>query len=100
MDPYNVVRRSVITEKTLRLRNDPKGKTRNPINAYTFEVHPEATKPMIKEAVEKIFNVKVDKVRTATVAGRLRRVRRVLGKTKNWKKAMVFLAEGQNIELY
>ncbi|MBN1807751.1 MAG: 50S ribosomal protein L23 [Planctomycetes bacterium] len=100
MDPYNVIRRSVITEKSLRLRNDPRGKTRNPINGYTFEVHPDATKPMIKEAVEKIFNVRVARVNTSAARGKERRVRRVLGRTKDWKKAVVFLAEGNNIELY
>ena len=100
MDPYNIIRRSVVTEKTLRLRNDPRGKTRNPINGYTFEVHPDATKPMIKSAVEEIFNVKVARVNTTAVRGRKRRVRRVMGKTKDWKKAVVFLAEGHNIELY
>ena len=100
MNPYNVIMRSVVTEKSLKLRNDPRGKTRNPINGYTFEVHPDATKPMIKDAVETIFNVKVNKVNTTAVRGRNRRVRKIMGKTKDWKKAVVFLAEGHNIELY
>ena len=100
MDPYDIIIRSVISEKSLRSRNEPRGKSRKPLNGYTFEVHPAATKPMIKEAIRKIFNVKVDKVTTCAVKGRERRVRRVLGRTKNWKKAVVFLAEGQNIELF
>jgi|YNPNPStandDraft_1061719.scaffolds.fasta_scaffold169355_2 large subunit ribosomal protein L23 len=100
MDIHQVIIRSVVSEKSVRTRNGPRGKTKKPVNGYTFEVHPAATKPMIREAVEKIFGVKVTKVNTASVRGKARRVRRTLGMTKDWKKAVVFLAEGQNIESY
>jgi len=100
MGPFDVIKRSVISEKTLKMRNAPRGKSTKPINAFTFEVHPSATKAMIKDAVEQIFNVKVDKVNTTAVKGKLRRVRKVAGRTNDWKKAIVFLAEGHNIELY
>jgi len=69
-------------------------------NTYTFEVAKEATKPQIKRAIEKIFDVKVVKVNTINVAGKPRRVRYALGKTKSWKKALVTLAEGDQIDIF
>ena len=58
-----------------------------------------ATKPQIKAAVESAFKVKVLNVRTMRQEGKLRRLRRELGRRPNWKKAVVTLAEGQKIEM-
>jgi len=69
-------------------------------NVYTFEVAKDATKPQIARAVEEIFDVKVIKVNTMNVSGKPRRVRYALGKTKNWKKALVTLAEGDKIDIF
>ncbi len=65
---------------------------------YAFRVHPKATKGDIKLAVEKVFNVKVVKVNTLNVGGKLKRVRYQPGYTADWKKAIVTLKSGQKIE--
>lgn len=69
-------------------------------NQYVFRVNPKANKLEIKEAVEKLFGKKVVSVRTANYAGKKKRQRRAdYGRTANWKKAVVKLAEGESIEL-
>ena len=69
-------------------------------NQYVFRVTPKANKLEIKEAVEKLFGKKVVSVRTANYAGKKKRQRRAdYGRTANWKKAVVKLAEGESIEL-
>jgi large subunit ribosomal protein L23 len=65
---------------------------------YTFEVHPEATKPAIRQAVEQLFGVKVTGVWTSQQRGKSRRVGRSVGTRSNWKKAIVKLREGDKIE--
>ena len=65
-----------------------------------FEVDPKANKLEIKEAVEKLFNVKVLKVRTIKVKGKRRRLGRLEGKEKDWKKAIVTLRPGDRIEFF
>lgn len=67
-------------------------------NQYFFKVDVKATKPGIRAAVESIFKVKVENVRTMNVAGKLKRVGRSVGRTSNWKKAVVTLKEGDRIE--
>lgn len=86
-----VIQRPLITEKAARLAEE---------NKYAFEVHPEATKQQIKEAVEKAFDVKVVKVNTINLQGKARRTRggRLLP-GRRWKKAVVTLAEGYKIQL-
>ncbi len=64
-------------------------------NQVVFKVHPEANKIEIKEAVEKMFNVKVGEVRTVSMRGKQKRVGRYIGYTKDWKKAYVTVAEGE-----
>lgn len=64
-------------------------------NQVVFKVHPEANKIEIKEAVEKMFNVKVGNVRTTSMRGKQKRVGRYIGYTKDWKKAYVTLSEGE-----
>ena len=72
----------------------------NTRNAYAFEVNPKANKVQIREAVEKIYSVKVSDVRTANVKGKPRRRGRHFGYTKNWKKAIVVLGDEYRIDLY
>ena len=67
---------------------------------YLFEVDRRANKLEIRDAVEKLFNVKVTDVRTMIVRGRMRRMGRGYAKTKNWKKAIVSLKEGDTIEFF
>jgi large subunit ribosomal protein L23 len=69
-------------------------------NEYVFKVDRKANKLEIKRAVEQLFGVKVEAVRTANYAGKLKRQRRSdAGRTANWKKAIVRLKEGDNLEL-
>ncbi|MBX6313425.1 MAG: 50S ribosomal protein L23 [Isosphaeraceae bacterium] len=69
-------------------------------NAYTFEVNPLATKTEIKHAVETLFNVKVVDVRTQNRRGKTRRYRLKVGRTRNWKKAIVKLSEEHRIDFF
>ena len=92
MDNYNVIIRPLITEQGMHFAN-----TRG---AYPFEVHRKANKIQIKNAVENIYSVKVDKVRTANRQGKLRRRGRNTGRTSDWKKAVVFLKPDYHIDLF
>lgn len=90
---YDVIKKPVITEKSMKFMNEKK---------YTFIVHPSATKGQVKEAVEKMFEgVKVDKVNTMNYDGKLKRRGRTAGKTSKYKKAVVKLTEAsKEIELF
>ena len=103
MDIYNIVRRPLVTEKGTHLSQQSFAATRTQPargGAFTFEVHPKATKPMIRQAVEKIYNVKVLSVRTQVRKVKQRRVRFKLGKTRDWKKAVVVLHADHHIDLF
>jgi len=89
---YGVVVRPLITEKTTH-----QSQTRN---AYAFEVSPEANKAQIKQAVEKIYGVKVLDVRTAVRKGKPRRTGMRWGSTRHWKRAVVVLHEDHRIDLF
>ena len=90
--PYEVLRRPVITEKSTLLASH---------NKYVFEVAMAANKPQIKQAVEMAFNVKVEGVNTSTCAARFSRFgRRAGGQQPSWKKAIVTLAPGDQIQLF
>lgn len=67
-------------------------------NQYGFKVAPDATKAEIKEAVETLFKVTVEGVSTMNVRGKVRRTIRGISRRKNWKKAYVRVAEGQEID--
>ena len=67
---------------------------------YTFEVHPQATKPQIRTAIEQLFGVKVTGVWTSNQRGKVRRVGATAGRRPNWKKAIVKLREGDTIEIF
>lgn len=68
--------------------------------AYSFEVNKKANKAQIKNAIERLYNVKVEKVRTANHKGKHRRKGRTLGVTASWKKAIVFLEPEFHIDLF
>ena len=82
MNSYDIIRRPILTEKSY---------DGIPSKTYTFEVAKSANKVEIKKAVEEIFGVKVDKVATAIVKGKLKRQGRTHGYTSEWKKATVTL---------
>ena len=91
-EPRSVVRRALVTEKGTRLREGQ--------NGFLFEVARDANKIQIKKAVESIFNVKVDTVRTLRVHGKPKRMGRYAGHRPDWKKAVVTLKKGHSIELF
>ena len=92
LEPYQIVLRPLITEKATHISERH--------NAYTFEVHPLATKTEIKEAVEALFTVKVADVRTQNRRGKSRRYRLKVGRMRNWKKAIVALHDDYRIDFY
>ena len=69
-------------------------------NQYSFEINPQATKEDVRRAVEDLFNVKVEKVRTQNRRGKHRRHRFKMGETKSWKKAIVTLNEEHRIDFF
>ena len=89
---YDIIRRPIITEKGLAMKEI--GRT------LCFEVTDNASKTQIQEAVERIFKVKVDRVRTITVKGKMRRRGRYIGYRSDWKKAYVTLREGEKMIEY
>jgi large subunit ribosomal protein L23 len=90
---YDILVRPVVTEKTNIMADDHR--------QYSFEVDSRANKIQIKEAVEVIFDVQVDKVATMVMpAKRGQRGRRIYQRKKAWKKAVVTLAPGQSIDLF
>ena len=91
-DPYSVLRRPLITEKSNLMKEE--------FNQIAFEVDRRANKIEIKEAVKKLFNVHVVKVRTFTMLGKRKRVGRSEGRTSSWKKAIVTLKEGERIDFF
>ena len=91
MHLYEVLRRPVITEKSTELQ------TRN---KYAFEIAEGANKPMVKQAIEKAFKVKVTGVNVVTMPGKTRRVGRRQVQTRPWKKAIVTLQAGDRIEFF
>ena len=90
-DPRDVIIAPIVSEKSYALSE---------AGVYTFKVHPSASKPEIHDAVESIFNVKVDTVRTLRVHGKPKRMGRYAGHRPDWKKAVVTLKKGQTIELF
>ena len=91
-DLYQILEKPLVTEKSTELMQDG--------NWVCFKVRPDANKIQIKEAVEKIFSVKVLNVNTVNVKGKSRRFGRNIGQTKGWKKAMLLLKEGDKIEFF
>jgi large subunit ribosomal protein L23 len=103
MDIYHTIIRPLVTEKGThqsQITHDESRTRPARGGAYTFEVHPEANKAQIRQAVEKIYNVRVQSVRTSNRAGKRRRYRMHVGKTRSWKKAVVVLQPEHHIDLF
>ncbi len=92
MTVYDVIRRPLITEKGHAKREAER--------TLCFEVHPDANKIQIKQAVETVFRVKVAEVRTSINSGKMRRRGRFTGYASDWKKAYVRLKAGQKVPEY
>ena len=90
-DPRQVLFRPLMTEKSMRQKEEH--------NTVTFEVARNANKVEIRQAVERVFNVKVADVRTMSMQGKWKRMGRFEGQRSDWKKAIVTLAPGHKIEL-
>jgi len=92
MKPADIIKRPIaLTEKAARLKED---------NKVVFEVALAANKIEIKSAVEALFAVKVTEVNTLVQRGKVKRLGRQLGKRPNWKKAVVTLREGDDIQFF
>ena len=87
----DIIIKPVVTEKSIGLMEH---------NKYVFKVALSANKIEIKKAIEEIFNVKVVDVNTVRVKGKEKRMGRSVGKTSDYKKAIVQLAEGDSIEIF
>lgn len=92
MNVYDIIRRPLITEKAHDKRENEA--------TLCFEVHPEANKIQIRQAVETVFRVKVAEVRTSNFEGKLRRRGKFTGYGSDWKKAYVRLKPGQKAPEY
>ena len=90
--PYQIIRKPVITEKGLAVKERE--------GTLVFQVAPSATKTEIKQAVQAIFKVKVDSVRTANFPGKERRRGKFVGFRPDWKKAYVKLKAGEKMPEY
>ena len=92
-DPRDVIVVPVVSEKSYALMEE---------GVYTFKVHPSASKPEIRDAVQSIFGVKVSKVNTLNRPGKRKRNRRTFtyGKRPDTKRAIVTLVEGESIDLF
>jgi large subunit ribosomal protein L23 len=92
LEPHQVLLRPLVTEKGVHrsVRN----------NQYAFEIHREANKFDVKKAIEALFDVKVEKVCTQTRKGKSRRYRFRIGKTQDWKKAIVHLHPDSKIDFF
>ena len=91
-DPRSIIKRAIVTEKSTILRDEE--------NQVVFEVAKDANKIEIARAVEEMFDVHVETVRTMVVRGKVKRVGLKIGRRKSWKKAVVTLAEGENIDVF
>ncbi len=91
-DMYDVIRKPIVTEKASALKAEA-GK-------IVFAVDRGAKKADVKNAVEKLFDVKVTDVRTMVFRGKYKRVGKFAGRRQNWKKAIVTLAEGTDLDVF
>jgi len=89
---YDIIRCPIVTEKTTLQKELH--------NKVSFEVDRRANRVEIKKAVEKIFDVRVNDVRTLQVKGKVKQRGRIIGKRKDWKKAIVTLMPGERIEFF
>lgn len=89
---YGCIRRPIVTEKSNLIKED--------INKVVLEVDQRANKVEIKNAVQQLFNVTVQKVNVLNFEGKRKRVGRIMGKKSDWKKAIVTLKKGDKIEFF
>ena len=94
MNSYDIIRRPIISERSMTPVFDREG---NEIKRYTFEVPVSANKIEIKKAVEEVFGVKVAKVNTMHVLGKMKRMGKFMGRRPSYKKAIVTLAKDSKI---
>lgn len=92
MEAYHVIKKALITEKSAIAKDET--------NKYTLEVDPRANKIEIANAVEKLFKVKVLNVHVMNVPGKKKRIGKIVGRKRSWKKAVVTLLPGNRIEVY
>jgi len=90
-NPFNIIKKPVITEKATKLKETD--------NKYEFVVAKNATKNQIKQAIEQLFNVDVEKVRTVITHGKMRRMGAHAGLRSDNKKAIVDIKKGQSIKI-
>ncbi len=103
MDIFHVIQRPLVTEKSThqsKRGHDATASRPGRGGAYTFEVHLEAKKAEIRQAIEKIYGVRVVDVRTSNRLGKQRRHRKTRGRTRSWKKAVVVLHPDHHIDLF
>ena len=89
---HEMIVRPLITEKSSAAYQDR--------GEYTFEVHPKASKPQIRGAIEQLFGVRVVGVWTSNHRGKVKRLGKTAGRRPNWKKAVVKLAAGDSIPIF
>ena len=94
MNSYDIIRRPIISERSMTPVFDREG---NEIKKYTFEVAMDANKIEIKKAVEEVFGVKVAKVNTMHVLGKMKRMGKYMGRRPSYKKAIVTLAKDSKV---
>ena len=92
MNAYDVIKRPVVTEKTSIQKEQ--------YNQLTFEVDRRANRIEIKRAIESIFNVRVSDVKTMQVTGKIKQRGRIIGKRRDWKKAIVTLSWGPRLDIF
>ena len=92
MIQYDIIIRPVVTEKTSIQKEE--------FNQFSFEVDRRANRVEIRRAIEQIFNVRVAEVKTMQVKGKVKRRGRVVGKRRDWKKAVVKLIPGERIDFF
>lgn len=95
LEPRAVIRKALITEKGALIREQGKTGKR-----YVFEVHPDANKIQIMQAIKEMFKVDATEVRTMNFKGKVKRLGRFEGRRPSWKKAMVTLKPGQTIDIF
>jgi len=89
---HDIIRRPLVTEKS--------SLQKEAFSQYSFEVNRTANRMQVRDAVEEIFNVRVAAVRTMQIKGKVKRRGRVMGKRRDWKKAIVTLMPGERIEFF
>lgn len=92
LDLADIILRPLLTEKSMGLSEASR--------QVAFEVHPAANKVLVRQAVERLFEVHVTGVRIINVRGKAKRFGMRMGRRKNWKKALVHLAEGQSLDVF